>query len=106
MRKTYVLNLEGKNRDRLLDAAKHDIRKYVKRERARALPAGVDFWDFDCKLGVDESAAVVLHFATLITSIDSLAKDGANQLYVEVVTKHGHRVGRPAAEQPELTADQ
>ena len=58
------------------------------------------------KLGVDESAAVVLHFATLIKSIDSLAKDGANQLYVEVVTKHGHRVGRPAAEQPELTADQ
>ena len=73
---------------------------------ARALPAAVDFWDFDCKLGMDESAAVVLHFATLITSIDSLAKDGANQLYVEVVTKHGHRVGRPAAEQPELTADQ
>lgn len=106
MRKTYGLNLEGKNRDRLLDAAKHDIRKYVKRERARALPAGVDFWDFDCKLGADESTAVVLHFAALITSIDSLAKDGIEQLYVEVVTKHGHRIARPAADQPELTVDQ
>ena len=106
MRKTYVLNLEGKSRDRLLDAAKHDIRKYVKRERARALPTGVDFWDFECKLGVDESGAVALHFATLITSVDSFAKDGIEQLYVEVVTKHGHRVARPAAEQPELTADQ
>ncbi|MDO8262181.1 MAG: DUF6172 family protein, partial [Gallionella sp.] len=51
MRKTYQLNIEGKNRDRLLEAAKHDIRKYVKRERARALPEGVDFWDFDCKFG-------------------------------------------------------
>ena len=47
MRKTYPLNIEGKNRDRLLDASKHDIRKYVKRERSRPLPEGVDYWDFD-----------------------------------------------------------
>jgi hypothetical protein len=40
LKKTYSLNLEGKNRDRLLDAAKHDIRKYVKRERAKALIFG------------------------------------------------------------------
>ena len=33
MRKTYTLNIEGKNRDRLLEASKHDIRKYLKRER-------------------------------------------------------------------------
>lgn len=105
MRKTYALNLEGKNRDRLLDAAKHDIRKYVKRERGRDLPAGVDFWDFDCKLGVDESAAAELHFASLIASVDALAKEGVQQFYVEVVTKHGRRTARSAAEQPELTTD-
>lgn len=96
MRKTYALNVEGKNRDRLLDAAKHDIRKYVKRERARALPAGVDFWDFDCKLGADEASASSLHFASLITDVDALAKEGASQFYVEVVTKHGHRTSRPS----------
>ena len=105
MKKTYALNIEGKNRDRLLDAAKHDIRKYVKRERARALPAGVDFWDFDCKLGTDQASAAVLHFASLITSVDTLAKEGADSFYVEVVTKHGHRTARPATEQPELQAD-
>ncbi len=101
MKKTYVLNIEGKNRDRLLDAAKHDIRKYVKRERARALPAGVDFWDFDCKLGADQASAAELHFASLITSVDVLAKEGTETFYVEVVTKHGHRTARPLAEQPE-----
>ena len=105
MKKTYALNTEGKNRDRLLDAAKHDIRKYVKRERARALPAGVDFWDFDCKLGANEASAGALHFASLITSVDALIKDGGDQFYVEVVTKHGHRTSRPAAEKPELEAD-
>ena len=98
MKKTYQLNLEGKNRDRLLDAAKHDIRKYAKRERARALPAGVDFWDFDCKLGSTDATATPVHFAALIAAVDVLAKDGAESFYVEVVTKHGQRMARPATE--------
>ena len=97
MRKTYLLAVEGKNRDRLLDAAKHDIRKYVKRERSRPLPPGVDFFDFDCKLGASEAVATSLHFATLMTAIDALVKDSADQFYVEVVTKHGHRSTRPMA---------
>ena len=89
MRKTYLLNIEGKNRDRLLDASKHDIRKYVKRERSRALPAGVDFWDFDCKFGSNEATASGVHFATLMGLIDTVAQEGSEQFYVEVVTKHG-----------------
>ena len=97
MRKTYLLTIEGKNRDRLLDAAKHDIRKYVKRERSRPLPAGVDFFDFDCKLGASEGAAATLHFATLMGAINALVKDGVDQFYVEVVTTHGHRSARPVA---------
>lgn len=105
MKKTYALNIEGKNRDRLLDAAKHDIRKYVKRERARALPAGVDFWDFDCKLGADHASAAALHLASLIASVDALVKEGADNFYVEVVTKHGHRIARPESLQRELEAD-
>lgn len=95
MRKTYRLNIEGKNRDRLLDASKHDIRKYVKRERSRPLPDGVDFWDFDCKFGHDEAGAAVVHFATLMGLIDTVAQEGGEQFYVEVVTKHGHRNARP-----------
>ena len=95
MKKTYLLNITGKNSERLLDASKHDIRKYVKRERARALPAGVDFWNFDCKLGKTESAAVDIHFAALITSIDALVAEGAEQFYAEVVTSHGHRTSKP-----------
>ncbi|MEO7159091.1 MAG: DUF6172 family protein [Polaromonas sp.] len=95
MRKTYLLNLEGKNRDRLLEASKHDIRKYVKRERSRPLPAGVDFWDFDCKFGSNEATAAVVHFATLMGLIDTVAQEGGEQFYVEVVTRHGHRTARP-----------
>jgi hypothetical protein len=95
VRKTYRLNIEGKNRDRLLEASKHDIRKYVKRERSRALPEGVDFWDFDCRFGSDEASAVGVHFATLTGLIDTVAQEGGEQFYVEVVTKHGHRTHKP-----------
>ena len=95
MRKTYLLNINGKNRDRLLEASKHDIRKYVKRERNRPLLEGVDFWDFDCRFGGDESTAEVVHFATLTGLIDAVALAGDAQFYVEVVTKHGHRTARP-----------
>lgn len=105
MRKTYLLTLEGKNRDRLLEASKHDIRKYVKRERSRPLPAGVDFWDFDCKFGHDEATASVVHFATLMGLIDTVAQEGGDQFYAEVVTKHGHRTARPADAQAQTSSD-
>lgn len=95
MRRTYQLNIEGKNRDRLLDASKHDIRKYVKRERSRPLPEGVDYWDFECKFGSNEATAAPVHFATLMGLIDSVANEGGAQFYVEVVTRHGLRTAKP-----------
>lgn len=97
MRKTYPLNLEGKHRDRVLDAVKHDIRKYVKRQRRKALPEGVDFWDFDCKFGLSADTAATLHFGNLMEQIDAVAKEGAAALYVELLAKPGHRKARPAA---------
>ncbi|MEO6104790.1 MAG: DUF6172 family protein [Pseudoxanthomonas sp.] len=96
MRKTYTLNIEGKNRDRLLEASRHDIRKYLKRERNKALPAGVDYWDFDTKSGTDETSAVVVPYADLFRSIDALVADGGDQFYVEVVSKGGQRSLKPA----------
>lgn len=103
MRKTYQLNIEGKNRDRLLDAVKHDIRKYAKRQRRTALPEGVDFWDFDCKLGLSAETAAPVHFGSLIEQLDAAAKEGAAALYVEILPKHGQRKAKPAsaaAEEP------
>ena len=96
MKKTFQLNIEGKNRDRVLDAVKHEIRKYIKRERRRALPAGVDYWDFDCKFGATTEAAQVVHLATLTGLIDAVAKEAGNQFYVEILAKPGHRKTRPA----------
>ncbi len=97
MRKTYPLIIEGKNSDRVLDAVKHDIRKYVKRQRRVALPEGVDFWDFDCKFGLSADTAAPVHFGNLIEQIDAAAKEGATAVYVELLAKNGHRKARAAA---------
>ena len=40
MKKTFQLQAEGKHPDRLLEAIKNELRKYVKRERRRTLCRG------------------------------------------------------------------
>jgi Family of unknown function (DUF6172) len=108
MKKTYPLIVEGKNADRVLEAVKHDIRKYVKRCRGVSLPKDVDFWDFDCKAGADAASATSVHLASLIAQVDAVAKEGHASVYVEVLAKPGHRVyeSRPAADQaPEAFDD-
>lgn len=96
MRKTFQLQPEGKNRDRVLEAIKHDIRKYIQRERRRALPEGVDFWDFDCRFGTTEETAEVVHLAALTGLMNDVAKAEGPQFYVEILAKHGKRNPRPA----------
>jgi hypothetical protein len=98
MKKTFPLKAEGKNPERLLEATKHEIRKYLKRERRRDLPEGVDFWDFDCKFGTTEATASVAHLAELIPLIDALVKSDGTQFYIEILAKHGHRQVRAGAD--------
>jgi hypothetical protein len=102
MKKTFQLQVEGKHPERLLEAIKHDIRKYLKRERRRDLPEGADFWDFDCKFGVTEEAADVVHLATIIERIDAVVADKGTQFYVELLAKPGIRTPRPAGAQQDL----
>ena len=100
MKKTFQLQVEGKHPERLLEAIKHDIRKYLKRERRRDLPEGVDFWDFDCKFGSTEDTATVAHLAELIPLIDALVKGDGAQFYIEIMSKHGHRQVRAGTDTP------
>ena len=95
MKKNFPLQIEGKNPERTLEAVKHEIRKYFKRERNRALPKEVDFWDFDCKVGLTAESAEVVKVGAVVESLGTLAKEGAASGYVEILSKHGVRVIRP-----------
>ena len=106
MRKNFPLHIDGRHPDRVLDAVKHDVRKYLKRERRRDLPEGIDFWDFDCKCGLQAEDAEVVHVAALVAAIDALAKAQAASVYIEILAKHGKRAPKPdliplVAEHPE-----
>ncbi len=96
MRKNYPLRPEGKHPDRVLEAVKHDIRKYIQRERRRELPEGAHFLDFDCRFGATQAEAQTVHPAALIAALDALAKTGAEQCYVELLAKPGVRQTRVA----------
>ena len=95
MKKTFPLQIEGKHPDRVLEAVKHDIRKYFKRERGRPVPAGADFWDFDCKVGASADSAQVVRVGAVIEALDAAVQSGATSVYVEILSKHGIRVPAP-----------
>ena len=96
MKKTYPLAAEGKHPDRVLEAVKHDIRKYFKRERNRPVPAGADFWDFDCQVGASADSAQAVRVGAVIEAVDAAARAGAASVYVQILSKHGVRVPAPA----------
>ena len=96
MKKTYLLKIEGKHPERLLEAIKHEIRKYLARERRKPLPKGVDFWDFDCKFGASPEAAEVVKLGTITELINAAAAEDADQFYIELIATPGHR--EPKAE--------
>ena len=96
MRKTFALETPGKHPDRVLEATKHEIRKYVQRERRKPLPAGADFWDFDCRVGAAAENAEGVHLAALTERIDALVQEGRKDFYVEVLARPATRNPRAA----------
>jgi hypothetical protein len=98
MKKTFQLTIEGKHPDRVLDATKHEIRQYMKRERNKTRPEGVDFWDFDCRFGLSSDAAEVIHPEQLTGRMNDAAASGASSFYVELRSKAGVRSKLPPNE--------
>lgn len=93
MKKTFQLRPEGKHPERVLEAIKHEIRKYLLRERRKPLPAGADYWDFDCKFGATPETAESMLIGDLTDHINEVAADeAATQFYVELIAKTGKRV--------------
>ncbi len=102
MKKTFELTHPKIKYARLMEAVKHDVRKYLKRERRRELPDGADFWDFDCKFGDTEAEAKGIHLSEINKCIDAAEAKQAMSFYVEILAKPGCRTKKPdeAAEEP------
>lgn len=96
MKKNFPLNVPGHQPPRVVASIKNDVRKYLKRERRKALPEGVDFWDFDCRVGENNAEPVVKHVEEVIPAIDEAAAKPCESLYIEILAKPGHRTKKAA----------
>ncbi|GAL08133.1 hypothetical protein JCM19237_187 [Photobacterium aphoticum] len=70
----------------------------MKRERNKKLPAGADFWDFDCRFGHTEQEAKEIHVKEINKRIDEVAALELTSFYLEILAK-------PAARQKKAQAD-
>jgi len=99
MKKTFELTHPKIKLARRVDAVKHEIKKYLKRERKKTLPAGADYWDFDCQFGNTEAEAVPVALADINKRIDQTQVDGLTSFYVEILAKEGIRSFTPRDEE-------
>ena len=94
MKKTFPLEAPGHAPQRVIASIKNDVRKYLKRERRKPLPEGVDFWDFDCRIGRDNTSAEETHVKEIIERIDLASREDWKFVYIEILAKSGHRVAK------------
>lgn len=97
MKKTFPLNVPGHQPPRVVATIKNDVRKYVKRERRKALPEGVDFWDFNCKVGQGEAEPEPKHVEEIVAAIDQAAASQCASVYIEILATPGHRKSKGGA---------
>ena len=87
MKKTFELTHPKIKVERKVESVKHEVKKYLKRERNKTLPEGADYWDFDCKIGKSAQTADVIHVATISQEIDTLVAEGVTSFYLEILVK-------------------
>ncbi len=91
MKKTFKLTDPKKAPARQVEFVKHEIKKYLARERRKTPEKGADYWDFDCKIGKEEATATVVHVAEINKSIDQVVTSGDEQFYIEIIAKPARR---------------
>lgn len=87
LKKIFTLHSETKQPERMIDAIKHEIRKYLKRERNKKLPEGAPFWIFECRVGVSEQSSNEVLVQELIAAIDTAYAEKWSECYIEIVAK-------------------
>ena len=85
MKKTFPLHSPGKADARVLDAIKHEVRKYVRRELKKPLPEEAARWTFACRVGADQAAAQLSPLKDIGAAIDIVANSCADSVYIEIL---------------------
>ena len=98
MKKIFHLQHEKKHPDRIIEAIKYEIRKYLKRERGKKLPEGAIFWDFDCRFGQNSDVAERLESSHINKALDQARKEEWDVCYVEILAKAAYKTAASTSE--------
>ncbi len=99
MKKTIALTHPKLKPARLVDSIKHDIKKYLNRERRKSLPAGMDYWTFDCRFGASEAAAEAIYTSEINKHIDAAVAQELPEFYVEILARACNHAPRSSADE-------
>ncbi|EQC44053.1 DUF6172 family protein [Bacteriovorax sp. Seq25_V] len=91
MKKTFQIKVDNKAPERQVDSIKHEVKKYLGRERRKSTPEGVDFWDFDCRIGDNAQVAKSIDTTEINGEITKLLEDKKESFYLEILAKPGHK---------------
>ena len=89
MKKTFLLTDPKKDPERVLDSIKHDIRKYIKREKRKELVDGSNFWKINAKFGQTEKSAVEIRFVDIMKNISDASTQKWDSFYIELISEAG-----------------
>ena len=92
MKKTFVLSHTKIAYPRMIEAAKGDVKKYLKRERNKKLPEWADYWGFDCRFGQNEDTAEVIRTAKINENISNAESQAWTSFYLEILAVPAERV--------------
>lgn len=93
MKKSFPLSEAGKDPARVRDKIRHDVNRYVRRERRKTLPEGFDGWDLSCRVGPSPAASSAVPVEAIGRTIDAVAEGGASSVYIEIIALPGIRPG-------------
>lgn len=106
MKKTFKIQVENKNPDRVIEAIKHEVRKYIKREQRKPLPEDKDFWFFDCKFAKEDEEPKVIEFIDITKSINEAAEAKCKTFYLEILARAEKRVKKVIVEEDSLEVEE
>lgn len=87
MKKTFALSHPKIKPARLVDSIKHEIKKYLGRERRKSLPEGTDYWTFDCLLGPTADTAKVIYTSEINKKIDEAVEQELSEFYIVILAR-------------------
>ena len=91
MKRTFQLTHPKIKPERLIEAVRRDVKKYLKREKRKSLPNGVDYWDFDCKFGTTEVKAEIILVSEISKCISEAEVENLESFYIEILAKPGYK---------------